>query len=861
MKITAILGIMILLVSGSIAFYMQTRIITEIDRHSRLSLQNRLQILEKDINLVFSETINKTDALQSFISYSFDMEQFEQNPEEYINYFNERYGSFFYALVKYSTHLYASFLTLHPDYTNYTFMPELYYIEKNGEVEFVDMMQYDKYMEDYSGEGDMDWFDVPYNTRRPSWSMIYEEDYARVISHSVPVIIDGVLVGVAGVDVGVDHIEAMVSAVKLYDSGFALLQHPSGEFFETGELINSLSDSYKERLSAAASDSKGDVFELRVDGTRYLIATDTLVNGYTMYVFAPNSEVTAEVRASIIRFIVIFIVAYALVLVIAYFIGKPIGARMNVLSSFMKKAASTGDLSLREQDREALAKYTNQGNAKDEIAELACNSYEMINVVTEIINDLSAISNEVNVKGDIDYRIDTSQYKGTFKEMADSINSMVGGIMDDITEILRGITALCEGKDAHVRKMAGKKAAFTQRFNELEHLLEGFVTDLTNLAQSAANGNLNISIDESKHNGGWQQMVIELNFLVRAVAEPIKEIEETLIKMSKGDFVKMQGNYKGDFDVVKQAVNSTGEITKSYINEISNVLSAISKGDLTVKVNQEFMGSYAPIKEALNIILKSLNSTMSEISDAAMLVQTGAGQISTNAQNLAEGTTRQAASVEELTASIDTINEKTMQNATRAKDANNLSKKSNDNAVISNNEMKSMVSTMESINESSANISKIIKVIEDISFQTNLLALNAAVEAARAGEHGKGFAVVAEEVRSLAARSQQSAHETTDRIGESISRATDGMTAAQNTAASLNAIVSDVQQVSELISQIAQMSEEQAEAISQIAIGLTEISSVVQTNSATSQETAAASQELNSQAQVLLQLVSFFRVK
>jgi methyl-accepting chemotaxis protein len=172
-----------------------------------------------------------------------------------------------------------------------------------------------------------------------------------------------------------------------------------------------------------------------------------------------------------------------------------------------------------------------------------------------------------------------------------------------------------------------------------------------------------------------------------------------------------------------------------------------------------------------------------------------------------------------------------------------------------------MLTSMESIKASSAQISTIIKVIETIAFQTNLLALNAAVEAARAGEHGKGFSVVAEEVRNLAARSQQSAKETTHQIDESITRVNEGMGMAEGTAVSLETIVADVRQVSGLISQIATLSEEQADSILLINNGISEISSVVQTNSATSEECAAASQELSSQAQMLQQLVSFFKLK
>jgi methyl-accepting chemotaxis protein len=174
--------------------------------------------------------------------------------------------------------------------------------------------------------------------------------------------------------------------------------------------------------------------------------------------------------------------------------------------------------------------------------------------------------------------------------------------------------------------------------------------------------------------------------------------------------------------------------------------------------------------------------------------------------------------------------------------------------------MQNLLNAMNAIKESSTNISKVIKAISDIAFQTNLLALNASVEAARAGEHGKGFAVVADEVRSLASKSSESANDTATLIENSNSRVNDGTQIAQGTANALSTIVEDVAQVSKIIGTIAESSRNQAEAISQVSIGLNQISQVVQNNSSTSEESAAAAEELNSQAELLQQMVSYFKI-
>ncbi len=438
------------------------------------------------------------------------------------------------------------------------------------------------------------------------------------------------------------------------------------------------------------------------------------------------------------------------------------------------------------------------------------------------------------------------------------------GISKPVKKLTNGLNLLASG-DTDIPEMGinsrDEIGQMSDAFRSIITSIQTLNKDTLMLINAAAEGQLSIRADAEKHDGSYRTIIEGFNATLDAVTTPVNQAAQVLGEVSKGNLdTFVEGDFKGDHAIIKSTLNETIEILKGYIMEISFVLGEVANGKLFVGINTEYRGDFTELKNSINKIVSSLNKVLSEIGVSAEQISLGTNQLSAGSQIIAQGATEQANAIFELSASLMQISVQTDQNAQRAEQANELTRKVQIKAVDGNEQMKEMQRAMEDINRSSENISRVIKVIDDIAFQTNILALNAAVEAARAGIHGKSFAVVAEEVRNLAARSAKAASETAELIKGSIDKVEAGTRIADATALALSDIVASAEQAAILVDDIAAASNDQALGIQHINKSIEQLNTVVQSNSSTAEQAAASSQELSGQAEMLKNMVRQFKL-
>ena len=341
-----------------------------------------------------------------------------------------------------------------------------------------------------------------------------------------------------------------------------------------------------------------------------------------------------------------------------------------------------------------------------------------------------------------------------------------------------------------------------------------------------------------------------------------KEIDSIVDAAVRGDLSRrIDVHGKSGFQLkLAEGLNRLLTISDSVVSDTIRVFDALAHGNLTRRIDDEYQGSFNKLKQDANATVERLTDIITRIREAASTVSTGASEIAQGNADLSRRTESQASSLEETASSMEEMTSAVKQTGDNSMHANELASAAKQKAQTGGRVVSKAVTAMEEINSASKKIADIISVIDEIAFQTNLLALNAAVEAARAGEQGRGFAVVAGEVRNLAQRSAGAAREIKDLIRDSVDKVDAGTSLVNESGRTLNEIIDAVDRVSEMIREISTAAREQSAGIEQVNAAVAQMDEMTQQNAALVEEASAAGEAMAEQARSMMEMMEFFTI-
>ena len=519
----------------------------------------------------------------------------------------------------------------------------------------------------------------------------------------------------------------------------------------------------------------------------------------------PQANVLASSHALTIAIVALSLLALAVIAVFTW-----IGVRRVVSQPLRGAVTIAGDVAAGRLDGRI------DTTRQDEVGQLLSAMHRMQTQVVSVIAAQTEMTRRHD-EGEISFRIDDSAFPGEYGRMVRDTNTLVAA---HIAVKMRAVGIMRRYADGDLSedmdRLPGEKAFITETLDACKATLSAINGEIKRLAMAASAGDFSQRGDVDKYRHDFRDMVGGLNHLM--------------------------------------------ETTDGNLAEVSELLKAIARGDLTARMEGDFHGVFASMRDDANATVAQLTDIVGRIQEASGSINTAAGEIASGNLDLSRRTEQQAANLEETAASMEELTSTVRQNAESARQANQYAIGAASVASQGGDVVGKVVTTMTDIEQSSKKIAEIISVIDGIAFQTNILALNAAVEAARAGEQGRGFAVVASEVRTLAQRSANAAKEIKGLIENSVDKVADGSALVNQAGATMAEIVASVQRVTDIMSEISAASQEQSAGIEQVNQTIVQMDETTQQNAALVEEASAAARAMEEQAHALTASVSVFKL-
>lgn len=516
---------------------------------------------------------------------------------------------------------------------------------------------------------------------------------------------------------------------------------------------------------------------------------------------------------------------------------------------------------------------------------------------------------EASRQGNLNVRANVSAFSGDAAQIMTSLNIILEEALGPVNAQAEVLKQMAEGKLSTkiTQEFKGDHNRIKVAINKVADLAIVAMNEIESMVESSRQGDLQRRVKIDNFQGDWRIIGIGLNTILDEALGPVNVQAKLLERMVAGDLsarittdfkgdhnrikdlmnsfqdynqqvvedivnvserlaagnmrVALQGKYVGDFVQIKTSLEMAFSNLRNVISDIVQMSKLLAEGDLRAKPQTDYQGDFIEIKDSLITAITGLNNTMRQTNAVVEQVAQSVEQVRSISQDLASNAEEQSSAVEEVTSNLEESNSQVKANSENASMANQLVSETGTVADAGQSKMKAMTEAMGAIADSSREIAKIIKVIDEIAFQTNLLALNAAVEAARAGQHGRGFAVVAQEVRNLAGRSAKAAKETAELIDDAVRRVADGVKMASETSSALNEIVQNVSKVKDLAGEIAAASDEQSKGLAQINVAMVQVNQGAQGSSQQSEELASTADELGNLADRLREEIARFKLQ
>ena len=514
---------------------------------------------------------------------------------------------------------------------------------------------------------------------------------------------------------------------------------------------------------------------------------------------AANATHRTSMIAIIGCIVLLSLVAAALATVISRAVTGPLGKAVHAI-----QAVARGDLSV-----------STQATSKDEAGKMLAATAEMTAMLRRF-SEQTQLMAQMHAGPDISHRI-PEDFPGVYGQLAGGINTVIFEHLDAIRDAIDVLNQYAIGNLApDARRLPGSRAILHESMDAAKASLLAINTQIQQLAEAAAAGDFS----------------------------------------QRGDAQRFQH----DFKLMIEHLNTMMQVADGNLGQLSQLLQSIAAGDLTARMDGQFNGVFARMRDDANTTVAQLSEIVTRIKQSSRAINSAAGEIASGNSDLSRRTEQQAANLEETAASMEELTSTVRQNAEHARQANQLAIGAHGVASQGGEVVGQVVTTMSAIEASSKKIAEIISVIDGIAFQTNILALNAAVEAARAGEQGRGFAVVASEVRTLAQRSAAAAKEIKGLIDDSVGKVNDGSALVHKAGATMGEIVASVQRVTDIMAEISAASQEQSAGIEQVNQTVVQMDETTQQNAALVEEATAAARAMEEQAGHLSEAVSIFVV-